>query len=64
MTKESPDNYKLKYPHFFSWNKQVHLIEEGDILNKAGRYYRVTEIYRSPIKGQIPVLKLEELPDT
>ena len=59
--KESPEKYKLKYPHHFSWEKQINLLEVGDRISNRSKLYEVKDIYRSPIKGKPPVIKLKEV---
>jgi len=61
MTKESPKNYQYKYPHQFPWEKQINLIEKGDLLESNGIKYKVVDIYHRPIKGQIPILTIRKL---
>lgn len=61
MSKENPQKYQKKYPSSFPWEKQIWLLRVGDKLEKeSGESFQVADVYRSPIRGKQPIVKLRK----
>lgn len=59
-SKES-SRYFLRYDHYLTWGKRIHVLQEGSILTKDGVQYIVKQIIRSPIEEQCPRIVLTPL---
>lgn len=60
LNKKELAKYQLRYNHYLSWGKRVHILKEGTLIkDKHGTLYIVSQVVRSPIPGEYPRIVLE-----
>jgi len=60
--KEKKEKYSLEYPSSLKMSKRIWTIQEGDILRKEGKEYKVVQVVRPKIVGGRPKIVIIEVP--
>lgn len=64
MNPKEAKRYESQYPHYLPWSRRVHVLNQGQVLEKEDRaHYKVVQIVRSPINGEPPRIVLERMED-
>jgi hypothetical protein len=53
--------YNLEYPSHLKANTRLWITQEGDLMVKNGKAYKVCQVVRPLIKGSKPQIVLEEI---
>jgi hypothetical protein len=62
INKKDQPKYQLRYNHYLSWGKRVHVLKEGTIVkDRHGKLYLVRQVIKSPIANEHPRIVLESV---